>query len=130
MYFHSTSECIVWYTIHAFWLKIKLEQLQITILKRSFDLRKTISFFQRHFQGYRPNMFSKFLWLGDRFCGLWYTLPLCFMEYWTEVMLDVVLKRSRDIMQFLSWYCANTVPNLSLVISETYDVLKHITEYF
>ena len=52
------------------------------------------------------------------------------MEYRTEVMLDVVLNGSRDFMQFLSWYCVNTVPNLSLLISEIYDVLKRITEYF
>ena len=45
-------------------------------------------------------------------------------------MADVVLNRSRDVMQFLSWYCANTAPSLSLVISEIYDVLKRISEYF
>ena len=33
-------------------------------------------------------------------------------------------------MQFLSWYCANTIPNLSLVISEIYDLLTPISEYF
>ena len=45
-------------------------------------------------------------------------------------MTDVGLNRSRDVMHFLSWYCANIVPNLSLVISEIYDVLKRISEYF
>ena len=45
-------------------------------------------------------------------------------------MTDVVLNRSRDVMQFFSWYCANTIPNLSLVISEIYDLLKPISEYF
>ena len=45
-------------------------------------------------------------------------------------MTDVGLSRSRDVMQFLSWYCANIVPNLSLVISKIYDVLKRISEYF
>ena len=45
-------------------------------------------------------------------------------------MTDVVQNRSRDVMQFLSWYCANTIPNLSLVISEIYDLLKPISEYF
>ena len=45
-------------------------------------------------------------------------------------MADVVFNRSHDVMQFLSWYCANTVPNLSLVISEIYDVLQRISEYF
>ena len=39
-------------------------------------------------------------------------------------MTDVVFNGSRDAMQFLSWYCANTVLNLNLVISEIYDVLK------
>ena len=42
-------------------------------------------------------------------------------------MTDVVFNRSRDVMQFLSWYCANS---LSLVISEIYDVLQRISEYF
>ena len=41
-------------------------------------------------------------------------------------MTDIVFNRLGDIMQFLSWYCANT----SLVISEIYDVLKRISEYF
>ena len=45
-------------------------------------------------------------------------------------MVDVVLNRSRHVMQFLSWYCANTVRNLSSVISKIYDVLKRISEYF
>ena len=44
-------------------------------------------------------------------------------------MADVVFNRSHDVMQFLSWYCANTAPNLSLVISEIYDVLQRISEY-
>ena len=89
MYFQSTSECIICfrtrYTIHAFWSNIKLEQLQITVLKWSRELSKTGSFFKRHIQNYCPNIFSKFLWLLHRFCGLWYTLPLCFMEYWTKL---------------------------------------------
>ena len=33
-------------------------------------------------------------------------------------------------MQFLSWHCANTVPNLRLVILEIYNALKRISEYF
>ena len=45
-------------------------------------------------------------------------------------MTDVVPNRSRDVMQFLSWYYANNIPNLSLVISEIYDLLKQISEYF
>ena len=33
-------------------------------------------------------------------------------------------------MELFSWYCANTVPSLSLVISKIYDVRKQISEYF
>ena len=33
-------------------------------------------------------------------------------------------------MQFLSWYCADTDQNLSLVISGIYDVRKRISEYY
>ena len=45
-------------------------------------------------------------------------------------MTDEVLNRSRDVMQFLSWDCANTVPNPSSAISGFCDVLKGISEYF
>ena len=45
-------------------------------------------------------------------------------------MTDEVLNRSRDVMQFLFWYCANTIPNLSLAISGFCDVRKGISEYF
>ena len=52
------------------------------------------------------------------------------MEYRPEVMVLVVLSGSCNVMQFLSRYCANTVPNLSLVISENYDVLKQVSDFF
>ena len=52
------------------------------------------------------------------------------MEYWTEVMADVVLNGSRNIAQFLYWYCVNSIPDLSLVISEIYDALKRPFEYY
>ena len=100
--------------------------MQITVLRRWCDLSKTISFFKRHFLNYRPKSFSKFFSLGYRFFGLWYTLGLYFMEYWTEVMTDIVFNRLGNVMQFLSWYCANT----SLVIAEIYDAFKRISEYF
>ena len=45
-------------------------------------------------------------------------------------MTNLVLNRSRDVMQLFSWYCVNTVPNPILLISEIYDVLKRISEYF
>ena len=45
-------------------------------------------------------------------------------------MTNLVLNKSRDVMQFFSWYCVNTVPNPILLISEIYDVLKRISEYF
>ena len=101
-----------------FWSNINLDKLQITVLKRWRDVSKTISCFQMHIQGYRPNIFSSFFWLVYRFCGLWYTLPLCFMEYWTEVMTDIVLNRQRNVIQSFSWCCVSTVPRVSLVISE------------
>ena len=43
-------------------------------------------------------------------------------------MTDVVMNRSQDVLKFLSWYCADTVPNLSLVILGTYNVRKRIPE--
>ena len=43
-------------------------------------------------------------------------------------MTDVVMNRSQDDLKFLSWYCADTVPNLSLVILGTYNVRKRIPE--
>ena len=131
----------------ALFSNMKLEQLQITALKQSHDLSKTvilfkkffhcyrpnifsrllwmdtciliecqtgvtvnhnfemtrklgksISFFKRHFQGYRLNIFSEFFWLVHTFCDLWYRLPFCFVEYWTEVMTYVVLNKSRAVM--------------------------------
>ena len=44
-------------------------------------------------------------------------------------MTDDVLDRSHNVTQFLSWYCVDSVPNPSLVISGIYDVLKRISEY-
>ena len=58
-----------------------------------------------------------------------YLYVFSFFKYWTEVKTDLVLNRSCDVMQFFSWYCANTVPNLSLVISGIYDVRKRKSEY-
>ena len=45
-------------------------------------------------------------------------------------MADVVLNGSRNIAKFLYWYCANSIPDLSLVISEIYDALKRPFEYY
>ena len=42
-------------------------------------------------------------------------------------MTDVALNRSRDIIHFFSWYCANTVRSARLVISEIYNVFKQIS---
>ena len=39
---------------------MKLEQLQITVLRGSRDPSETIDFFKRFFPGYRPNIFSEF----------------------------------------------------------------------
>ena len=47
--------------IAAFLPHIKLEQLQVTVLKRSRDLGKTISDCKRGFHYYRPDIFSKLL---------------------------------------------------------------------
>ena len=58
-----------------------------------------------------------------------YLYVFSFFKYWTEVRTDLVLNRSCDVMQFFSWHCANTVPNLSLVISGIYDVRKRKSEY-
>ena len=43
-------------------------------------------------------------------------------------MTDFVLNSSLDIMQFLSWYRASTVPNLSLVIYGINDIRKQMSE--
>ena len=45
-------------------------------------------------------------------------------------MTDVVLNWPSDVMHLFSWYCVNTVPNLSSVISGIYDVFKQISEYY
>ena len=45
-------------------------------------------------------------------------------------MADVVLNGSRNVAQFLHWYCANSIPDLSLVISEICDELKRPFEYY
>ena len=45
-------------------------------------------------------------------------------------MTDFVLNKSRDIMQFLSWYRANTFQNLSLVIHRIYDIPKRMSKYY
>ena len=40
---------------------IKLERLQITVLKPSHDLSKTVNFLKQGFHYYGPNVFSKLL---------------------------------------------------------------------
>ena len=40
---------------------IKLERLQITVLKLSNDLSKTVNFLKQGFHCYGPNVFSKLL---------------------------------------------------------------------
>ena len=45
----------------AFFLNIKLEQLQVTVLKPSRDFGKTINYWKISFHYYRPNIFSKLL---------------------------------------------------------------------
>ena len=57
-------------------------------------------------------------------------LPTSFVEYWTKVMIDLVLNRSSDVVQFFTWYCASNVQNLGLVISWIYDLRKRIFEYY
>ena len=54
----------VWYMVHAFLSNIKMEQLQITVLKRRDDLSKTINIFKRHFYGYQPKYIFKVLLNG------------------------------------------------------------------
>ena len=34
------------------------------------------------------------------------------------------------LCNFFHWYCPNTVPNLSFMLSEIYDVRKQISEYY
>ena len=45
-------------------------------------------------------------------------------------MTDIVLNRSRDVIYFLSWYCADTALNLRLVVSGIYNLRKRISEYY
>ena len=45
-------------------------------------------------------------------------------------MTDLVLCRSSNVVKYFSWYCANNVLSLSLVISGIYDVRKRMSEYY
>ena len=86
----------------AFSSNIKMEQMQMIVLKQSCDLSKILIFFKSHFHSYRPNIFSKFSWMGDKFYGLWYMLPTSFVKYWNKVITDLGLNRSHDVIQFFS----------------------------
>ena len=101
--------------------------IAVTIFKWSRDLRRTIQFSKDIFH---ICCRKSFFLMVHRFYGLWYTLTASFVEYWTKVITDFVLNKSRDNMQFLSWYRANTFPNLRLVIHRIYDIPKWKSEYY
>ena len=65
----------LWYMLPVFLANIKLEQLQITVLKQSRDFSKTIEISKVNFYCYHPNLFSKLFWIVPCFYALWYTLP-------------------------------------------------------
>ena len=69
-------------------MNIKLDEFQIAVLKQLRDLGKTISFFQKRFSRLSSKYLPRFVSFVHRFCSRRYTLPLCFMEYWAEVMFN------------------------------------------
>ena len=104
--------------MHGTCIFIKLEQLQII-------------FWSDHVTLVNLLVFSKdFPQLSSKYIGLWYSLSVGFFGFWTEVMTDIVLNRSRDVIEFLSWYCADTALNLRLVVSGIYNLRKRISEYY
>ena len=177
----------LWYTLALFLSTLKLEKLQITVLKWSRNLRKIISIFKRHFPCYCPNLVSKFLWMVGMFSGvwytihaflsnikmeqlqnpndqmtlvklsifskdiftaisqnifskffwmvyrfhsLWYTFPASFVEYWTEVITDLVSNRSRDVIKLLPLVLCKHRFKFNLLLSGIYDEPKQISEYY
>ena len=90
--------------IHA---TIKLEQLQITILRQSHDLSETIIFLKENFHSYRPSVFSKFLRIGFTIYNPWYTLHAFLPNTKLEQFQFTVLKRLRDFNKTYNIYKVN-----------------------
>ena len=88
MYFQRSSEWILRFrtydNLSAFLPNIKLEQLQIIVLKRSRDFSKTINICKVNFYCYRPNAFLSNMKLKQ--------------------LQITVLKRSRDIRKTIDFF--------------------------
>ena len=55
-----------------------------------------------NFHRYRPNVFSKLLWIVQWFLGLWYTLPAFLSKIKLEHMPITVLNQSYDLSQTIN----------------------------
>ena len=86
---------------------IKLEQLQITILRESYDFSETIIFLKENFHFYRPSVFSKLLRIGFTIHNLFYTLSAFVPNMKLEPLQFTVLKRLRDFSKTNNIYNVN-----------------------
>lgn len=82
------------------------------------------------FVAINQNIFSKFFWMVYRFHSIWYKFPASFVEYWTEVITDLVSHRSRDVIKLLSLVLCKHHFKFNLLLSGIHDEPKQISEYY
>ena len=63
-------------------IHVKSEQLQITVLKQSHDLSKTVNILKANFDCYHPYVFTKLFRMVKSFRGLWYMVAFCRKWNW------------------------------------------------
>ena len=85
------------FNVCAFFSNIKLENLQITVLKQWNDLSKILKFLKENFHCYRPNVFSKVLSMGFTINNLWNMLSAFLPKIKLEQLQPTILKSSRDL---------------------------------
>ena len=90
-----------------FLANIKLEELLITVLKRSRDFSKPYNICRVKFQCYYPNVSSKLFWMFHWFYDmpycLWYTIPAFLLNTQLEQLQSLFLSDHVTFVELFSF---------------------------